>query len=209
MSPTANERRTLADALADAGPDAPTLCEGWTAHDLAAHLVAREHRLDAAAGAGGGPLAGWSERVRAGYLRRPFADLVQAFRSGPSGLAWTRLPGIDARANVGEYFVHAEDVRRAQPGWEPRVLSRDVERALWRQVTGVGRLRYRHAPVGVVLVVPDGPRRGVHRGADSVTLTGAPGELLLHVFGRTEHARVVVGGSSAAVAGFERSTRGT
>jgi len=40
------------------GPDAPTLCSGWTTGDLAAHLVLREHRPDAAAGVLGGPLAG-------------------------------------------------------------------------------------------------------------------------------------------------------
>lgn len=202
MSHAADERQVLADALLEAGPEASTLCEGWTAHDLAAHLVSREHRVDAAAGARGGPFAPWTERVQSGYVRRPFADLVQAFRSGPPMLAWTGMPGVDARANLSEHFVHAEDVRRARPRWEPRTLSLDEERALWRQATGVARLRYRHAPVGVVLVVPDGPRKVVHRGARSVTLTGAPGELLLHVFGRGEHARVEVGGDSSAVEQF-------
>jgi hypothetical protein len=33
------ERQTLCDLLADLGPDAPTLCEGWTTLDLAAHLL--------------------------------------------------------------------------------------------------------------------------------------------------------------------------
>ena len=49
-SHSAAEREALADALASAGPDAPTLCEGWTAHDLAAHLIAREHRPDSTPG---------------------------------------------------------------------------------------------------------------------------------------------------------------
>nr|BFF25281.1 hypothetical protein GCM10025732_32460 [Glycomyces mayteni] len=37
------ERRDLCELLAEVGPDAPTMCEGWTALDLAAHLVLREH----------------------------------------------------------------------------------------------------------------------------------------------------------------------
>ena len=42
----------------ETGPDGPTLCEGWQTRDLAAHLVLRERRPDAAAGVMGGPLAG-------------------------------------------------------------------------------------------------------------------------------------------------------
>lgn len=38
------ERLLLADLLEAAGPDAPTLCEGWNARDLAAHVVVRERR---------------------------------------------------------------------------------------------------------------------------------------------------------------------
>src|SRR5882762_622635 len=37
------ERRELCDLFLELGPDAPTLCEGWTTLDLAAHLVLREH----------------------------------------------------------------------------------------------------------------------------------------------------------------------
>ena len=43
-------RRTLCEVFDDVGPDAPTLCEGWATRDLAAHLVVRETRPDAAAG---------------------------------------------------------------------------------------------------------------------------------------------------------------
>lgn len=200
MSHASDQRQVLADALAEAGPEAPTLCAGWTAHDLAAHLVAREHRVDSTPGIRLRPLAGWTERVRREQAGRPFADLVQAFRSGPPRLGWTRLPGLDSLLNLTEHFVHAEDVRRARPGWEPRELPFDLERALWHQAVGVARAQYRHSPVGVVLVVPDGPRRVIHRGPDSVTLTGAAGELLLYTLGRREQARVDVDGSQAAVA---------
>ena len=60
MTPTSlvsQQRISLAELLLEVGPDAPTLCEGWTARDLVAHLVIREGRPDAAIGILGGPLA--------------------------------------------------------------------------------------------------------------------------------------------------------
>jgi len=50
VSVARRERAALVETLLGAGPDAPTLCEGWRTRDLAAHLVIREHRLDAAPG---------------------------------------------------------------------------------------------------------------------------------------------------------------
>ena len=44
------ERAAMCDTFEKFGPDAPTLCEGWLTLDLAAHLVAREARSDAAVG---------------------------------------------------------------------------------------------------------------------------------------------------------------
>ncbi|MFE3703838.1 maleylpyruvate isomerase family mycothiol-dependent enzyme, partial [Nocardia tengchongensis] len=48
MTLAQRERQALVEAMAAAGPDAPTLCGEWTARDLAAHLVVRERRPDAA-----------------------------------------------------------------------------------------------------------------------------------------------------------------
>jgi len=79
------ERLGLCALLDKTGPDAPTLCEGWTTGDLAAHLVLRERRPDAAAGVTGGPLAGYTARVRQRLKERiPFPDLVRMIRSGAS-----------------------------------------------------------------------------------------------------------------------------
>ena len=44
------ERQELCDLLLEVGPEAPTLCAGWTTRDLAAHLVVRESRPVAAVG---------------------------------------------------------------------------------------------------------------------------------------------------------------
>ena len=37
-----SERAELCDLFDRVGPDAPTLCQGWATHDLAAHLWIRE-----------------------------------------------------------------------------------------------------------------------------------------------------------------------
>ena len=48
MSFSDSERQLLADLFLEVGPEAPTLCAGWTTTDLAAHLWVREHRPEAA-----------------------------------------------------------------------------------------------------------------------------------------------------------------
>ena len=72
------ERRGLCDLLLEVGPDAPTLCTGWTTRDLAAHLVVRESRPDASLGIVLPPLSGWTHRVQSGAARLDYAELVDA-----------------------------------------------------------------------------------------------------------------------------------
>lgn len=205
MTHASRERQELARALRDAGPDAPTLCTGWSTRDLAAHLVVREHRPDAGPGTLLQQLpvvAEHTERVRRRYARRGYADLVHAFAAGPPRWSPFSLRRVDAAANLTEHFIHREDVRRARPGWQPRVLDDAYEEALWDALSVGGRWLFRNAPVGVVLVVPDGPRRHVRSGAATVVLTGAPGELLLHATGRRDHARVDVTGPAEGLRSY-------
>ncbi len=58
------ERQTLSQLFDQLGPDAPTLCSGWTTLDLAAHLVVRERRPDSGPGLVWPPMAGYTDRVR-------------------------------------------------------------------------------------------------------------------------------------------------
>src|SRR5436190_23310918 len=109
---SALERARLADVLAATDPAAPTLCEGWTARDLAAHLVVRERRPDTGPGLLLRPLAGWTEHVRRRYAQRPYPELIELIRTGPPALSPFSLPGADAAGNLTEHFVHCEDVRR-------------------------------------------------------------------------------------------------
>jgi len=193
-----SERAALADLFETLGPEAPTLCAGWTTADLAAHLVVRERRPDSLPGIRVGALTPWTERVRLGALRgRGYERLISELRSGPPRLSPFGLPGVDGLANSVEMFVHHEDVRRAQDGWEPRVLPEPVQKALWRTL-GTARMLLRSAPAGVRLVAPGFGERVAKTGEPSLVVSGEPAELVLFCFGRQEHARVTIEGDAAA-----------
>ena len=198
-----SERTALCNLLERVGPDAPTLCAPWTTRDLAAHLVVRESRPDAAAGIVVGALAGWTRRVQDAEAGRDWATLVAKIRSGPPGRSPVRIGTVDDAVNTVEFFVHHEDVRRAISGWEPRDLSDDDRRQLWSVVRQRARLHFRRAPVGVILQTPDGRRLDMSARGTPVTLVGDPGELTLYMNGRTTHARVTVTGDAVAVSAFE------
>jgi uncharacterized protein (TIGR03085 family) len=201
------ERQELAELMLSTGPDAPTLCEGWTTRDLAAHLVIREARPDAAVGIVLPPFAGWTERVqRATAVGQSYPELVRKVRTGPPTLSVFSVPGADGLANLLEYVVHHEDVLRAQPGWEPRVLAPDLADELWGRLRQMSRLMYLRMPVGVTLVRTDGAGGSVvaHKGDPMVTMSGTALELLMRTYGRRE-VRVEMAGEADAVAAFESS----
>jgi len=205
VSYSRDERLALAALLEETGPGAPTLCAGWQTGDLAAHLVVRERRLDAAAGVLGGPLAGHTARVQRRFgARMTYAQLVEAFRNGPPRLSPLALPGMDERANTVEYFVHYEDVRRARPGWEPRDVDPGLSEELWRHLK-MTRFLLRKAPVGVELARDSGGEGGPYRvtvknATPVVTVIGSPAELTMWAAGRTSAANVRFDGTDAAIA---------
>ncbi|MFB6888842.1 TIGR03085 family metal-binding protein [Kitasatospora sp. NPDC056327] len=195
------ERHRLAALLAAAGPDAPTLCAGWSTRDLAAHLVIRERRPDAAAGIRIGPLAGWTDRVQESYAARPYEELVRLFRSGPPLFSPFSLPGADEAANTVEYFVHAEDVARAGDDPRPRSVPDGRAEALWRRLPLIARLEAgRRSPVRLELCRPDGRSTAAGpAGPPVVRITGEPGELVLFAFGRGARTELTVDGPRDAV----------
>lgn len=200
MTHARSERTALCDLFDRLGPDAPTLCAGWSTYDLAAHLVLRERRLDAGAGIALRPLAGYTASVQRGLkAKHPFPELVGLVRT-PGGL-YGLLPPLDEAVNTLEYFVHHEDVRRAQPSWEPRELPDDLERLLWKRLDMAAKLMLRKSPVGVVLHrLGGGVAIGGAKDGPKVEVTGKASELLLFCFGRQEHARVDLTGDPDAVA---------
>ncbi|GAA1508626.1 TIGR03085 family metal-binding protein [Streptomyces albidochromogenes] len=193
------ERLLLADLLEAAGPGAPTLCDGWTTRDLAAHLVVRERRADAAGGIVLAALKSRLDRVQAEFAAKPYEELIQLIRTGPPRMSPYALKQLDEAANTVEFYVHAEDVRRAQPDWTPRELDAVFANALWSRVEKAARVLGRKAPVGVVLRRPDGQTAVARRGTPVVTVTGEPGELVLFAFGRQEAAQVEMEGDKDAI----------
>ncbi|MEU0038948.1 MULTISPECIES: TIGR03085 family metal-binding protein [unclassified Streptomyces] len=194
------ERLLLADLLETAGPNAPTLCEGWNTRDLAAHVVVRERRADAAGGLLIKQLAPRLERVQAEFAEKPYEELIQLIRTGPPRLSPFSLKQIDEASNTVEFYVHTEDVRRAQPDWTPRELDPVFQDALWSRLERTARLAGRGAPTGLVLRRPDGQTAVAHKGTPVVTVTGEPSELLMFAFGRQKAADVELDGDKDAIA---------
>jgi uncharacterized protein (TIGR03085 family) len=191
------ERAALCDTFDAAGPDAPTLDEGWTTTDLAAHLLVRETRPDAAIGILlPGPFAAHTKRVMQHVARRGYDTMVRALRNGPPFLFRT---GPMAAPNVVENWVHHEDIRRAR-GDGPRPSVHELDDVLWGSLALSGRLAGRRVHVGLELRTPDGRSRVLHQGEPKVVVTGAPGELVLFVSGRKESAAVEWDGSPEDVA---------
>jgi uncharacterized protein (TIGR03085 family) len=180
-----DERLALVDSMVEYGPDAPTLCGEWTNRDLAAHLIVRERRLDAAPGIMISALAGHTESVRKAAASRPWEDLLHDVRSGPP--QWSPMYWLDSQVNTTEMFVHHEDVRRAHQHWVARPLPQARQTELWKYARQVAKLGYRKAAVEVIFELPSGESAVVHK-ADTrtVVLQGEPAELLLHAFGRSE-----------------------
>jgi uncharacterized protein (TIGR03085 family) len=193
------ERLLLADLLEAEGPDAPTLCEGWNTRDLAAHVVVRERRPDAAGGILIKQLGSRLDRVMAEFTEKPYEELIQLIRTGPPRFSPFSLKQIDEASNTVEFYVHTEDVRRAQPDWTPRELDPVFQDALWSRLERTARLMGRSVPTGLVLRRPDGQTAVAHRGTPVVTATGEPSELLLFTYGRQEAANVELDGDKDAI----------
>jgi uncharacterized protein (TIGR03085 family) len=202
MHPSLSERAALCDLFDELGPDAPTLCDGWRTTELAAHLRMREHRLDAGPGLVlGGAFGRHTEKVQAKTAQRPYADLVADLRASPPKRWFGRwVPAAD----LHEWFVHHEDVRGA--AGQPARQDDALDDALWGILGTWGKNLTRRSEVGVELVAHDGRQRTAKAGDPAVTLTGRPGELLLHLFGRD--ADVEVTGAADAVEAWRRADHG-
>jgi uncharacterized protein (TIGR03085 family) len=205
------ERRALCDLLDQVGPDRPTLCKGWNTHDLAVHLYVRE----------ADPLAGpglvlpalsdtTARRSAAAKARWSYRELVDKVRNGPPTFSIYSFPVLGSKLNTIEYFVHHEDVRRAEAGTAPRELPKEHQDELWRQLRLAARGMTRKAPTGLVLRRPDGTSSTVRQptAAGSVTVTGEPSELVLFCYGRVAVADVTYEGADTAVVALRNTSFG-
>ncbi len=205
MSAAQRERAALVATMRSVGPDAPTLCEGWTTRDLAAHLVVRERRLDAAPGILVPRLAAYTAKVQNQVAQSTdWPELLDKIASGPPTLSPFKL--LDPLVNLNEMFIHHEDVRRAQPGWEPRALDPNTAKALGRSLGVMARTTMAKLPASVALRTPDGKTLATVGSGPAVTVTGPPEELLLFSVGRT--ARVDFNGPDDAINAVKAARRG-
>jgi len=202
-TPARLEREKLCDLMLEQGPEASTLCGDWTTRDLAAHLVVRERRPDAALGIVLSPFADHGEKVRRHEAERPYAELVERVRSGPGLLSPMRPAAVERLVNTIEFFVHHEDVRRGSPGREPRRLDDDLEHDLQRTFARSARMLARKAPCGIELR-PAGhdpiTAKRAQDGEPSVTVSGPLGEVVLFMYGRQDQAVVDLDGPADSVA---------
>lgn len=201
------ERQELCILFERLGPDVPTLCEGWTARDLAAHLVVRERRPDAALGILAAPFERHGEKVRLEVAATPWDELVELVRTGPPKLSAFGAPAIDRLANTMEYFIHHEDVRRPN-GMGPRELHAELEAQLWGVVQRMAKLTMRKAPCGVTLRTTGGATVVANGAVPRVAVRGPVGELALFVYGRQGAAQVELLGADDDVAALMAASFG-
>ncbi|MCV7216440.1 TIGR03085 family protein [Mycobacterium crocinum] len=207
----ARERVALCDLFEHLGPDAPTLLDGFTTKHLAAHLLLRERDPIAAPCLvlPGAPARFAQRRTAAMVRRRDFPWLVARLRHGPP-VGFFRLGWVRDFPSLNEFFVHHEDVRRAN-GLGPREdLAPDLQGALWRNVGRGSRfLSRRLSGIGLDIGWAGTAQRfTVRAGEATAELSGSPGELLLYLFGRQDAARVDVLGPPHAVAAVQRTRFG-
>ncbi|WP_459611595.1 TIGR03085 family metal-binding protein [Corynebacterium urogenitale] len=198
VSSAQSEREALAGLLLSVGPDAPTLCEGWSTRNLATHLVVREYRPDAAAGMFFKGLRKHLGDVTQEIEARPYGSIVEDFRSGPP--KWNPMRYADSFVNLAENFIHHEDVRRGSGEAEPRDLPLQMRDELWRLLGQMSRVFLRNARVHVEFertdaTSPAGEKTNDvhHAGANTgeeVRVIGEAGELLLWLYGRDSAAQV-------------------
>lgn len=127
------ERRALADALADLTPEqwaTPSLCAGWTVHDVLAHQLCTAKLTPAKFLANFAAARFDFARFAGRQVRRAGADgpeaTLAAFRAVESR---TSAPPGPKETWLGEAFVHGEDIRRPL-GLTRRYPSAQVARAL-------------------------------------------------------------------------------
>ena len=117
-SMAARARRDFADmidGLTPAQMNAPTLCDGWTPHLVAAHLVTfvdvplLKFMFNVAKARGNFDLA--ADRMARKIAERPVGDLVATLRTKAEQKS--KLPIFPGELSMVDAVVHTQDVRRA------------------------------------------------------------------------------------------------
>lgn len=204
----AHERALLCALAQQLGPDAPTLSGSWTVKDLVVHLLIREgHPAGVAIVVT--PLQGLLDRVTSRTSKTDFPTLVKKLRHGPPAYSPFALPKVGDFMNLLEFYIHHEDIRRAQPEWQPRSLPGHTEDGIWGALRHVGRGMALGARVGFVAERSDtGDRHVLKKGEREVVVRGLPSEVALYAYGRKAEARVELVGDEADIQALQKSSLG-
>jgi uncharacterized protein (TIGR03085 family) len=189
------ERAALCDTLERLGPHAPTLCEGWTTADLAAHLVVRERKPLAGPGILlGGPFASYTASAMEKEKAKGYDVLLATLRGGPPAFMKSTMAAL----NVNENWIHHEDARRAN-GDAPRPEDPDTAAVLAGVIRRTGKFGTRRIkPCGLALELPD-QMIIVRSGHPTAVMHGAIGECVLYLAGRRDAALVTLEGDPGAI----------
>lgn len=194
------ERHRFAHTLRSVGADAPTLIDGWTAHDVAAHVVSLDRFRGAPTFVGRRVV---SRGVRLNDVASRSAG--RALRSSKRpGFEWAldelerKPPELLLRPSVlpvglFEVFVHHEDVRRFDRVGSTRVAPEGLSEVVpWL-------LRYhRRLLKGTRLVVRTSAGEWVEGSGPAAVLAGPVDEVVLWLAGRREVSTAEVTGEAAA-----------
>ena len=211
MALAPSQRAQLVDtlnSLSDEQWAAETMCAGWGAGDLSAHLLAREREPLASPGVVlGGPFATYfAKRMRARKAEGRERLIVQ-LANGPT---WWMSKGPMDSVQAVEDWIHHEDVRRGSAGVPGRTTSPEMAEPLWAAAKRFARVTLTHTRVEggsqrATVALTDGDRRATFEIAPGsraarpseaepdATVTGSPGELVLFATGRSQAAVQITG----------------
>jgi uncharacterized protein (TIGR03085 family) len=201
IAATLAEHEAMADTLTRVGAGAPTLIDGWTTTELAAHLAS----LDA----GGGLVLFLGRQLITRIYPRPTTGsrklAARALeRAKAKGYDWCvaqvrtprRLPMRLGGAPVAmfEVYVHHQDVLRADPALEPRPAPEELASCLpWLLAFHSKRLD----DIELIIETDSGELRAGT--GTPVAVRGEVGEVVLWLAGRESHGDVEVDADPAVL----------
>jgi hypothetical protein len=121
--------------------------------------------------------------------------LSRASRAVAPRARWYRLyavrPVPGSSASLGGYFVHTQDVVRAN-GLDQEEPSNELKDELWLRVQVAARQLYRRRTLGLILETTDGRSAHITGGAPRTVVTGRPSEFMCWTYGREGVADVTL-----------------
>ena len=210
------ERQALLQTARQLGADHATLCSDWNVNALMTHLVVREQRPDGLLSVVSSVFDSWSSKVTSEIGQQGFENVCKTFESGAASWFPARHLEVAALADLVEFTVHHEDMRRAAADWQPRELNTAHLDALWKFLCSPAtRVMFPRIKQGVTLHRKDFEASEensvleaiesvftIKTGPDTIVMTGNPLEILLALYGRKERT-VTVSGTKTAIARFE------